>query len=115
MLKVDLFSDIGEVLQREHDALKELAARIYSQHAHLVELSQTLKTKTTPNEHAFFRSQSKEDSQTPASAVVRPVLGGVFRSFLGAYVVGIEPEYVHHICILYCHPLLLHVLYCRNP
>lgn len=76
-----MFSDIGEVLQREHDALKELAARIYSQHAHLVELSQTLKTKTMPNEHAFFRSQSKEDSQTPASAVVRPVLGGMLKQF----------------------------------
>ncbi|KAK4299615.1 hypothetical protein Pmani_028118 [Petrolisthes manimaculis] len=68
--------DIGEVLQREHDTLKELAAKVYAQHAHLVELSQTFKTKTVPNEHAFFRSESKEDAKTPASAVVRPVLGG---------------------------------------
>ncbi|KAK3862375.1 hypothetical protein Pcinc_031761 [Petrolisthes cinctipes] len=68
--------DIGEVLQREHDTLKELAAKVYAQHAHLVELSQTFKTKTMPNEHAFFRSESKEDAKTPASAVVRPVLGG---------------------------------------
>ncbi|XP_071550876.1 uncharacterized protein [Panulirus ornatus] len=68
--------DIAEVLQREHDTLKELAAKVYSRHAQLVELSLRFNTKVVPNEQAFFRPQSKEDTKTPASAVVRPVLGG---------------------------------------
>lgn len=70
--------DIAEVLQREHDTLKELAAKVYSRHAQLVELGQRFNTKIMPNEQAFFRPQSKEDTKTPASAVVRPVLGGLW-------------------------------------
>ncbi|XP_045612696.1 nucleoporin p58/p45 isoform X3 [Procambarus clarkii] len=68
--------DIAEVLQREHETLKEVAAKVYSKHAQLFELSQYLNTKAMPNEQAFFRPHSKEDHKTPASAVVRPVLGG---------------------------------------
>ncbi|XP_066944410.1 nucleoporin p58/p45-like isoform X4 [Macrobrachium rosenbergii] len=68
--------DIAEVLQREHEALKELAAKVYAKHAQLVDLSQRLNTKTVPNEQAFFREQSKKSSEKPASAVVRPALGG---------------------------------------
>nr|XP_053647542.1 uncharacterized protein LOC128698885 isoform X2 [Cherax quadricarinatus] len=68
--------DIAEVLQREHDTLKEVAAKVYAKHSQLVEQSQRLNTKAVPNNEAFFRPQSKEDHKTPASAVVRPVLGG---------------------------------------
>ncbi|XP_042225676.1 nucleoporin p58/p45-like isoform X3 [Homarus americanus] len=72
----ETLDDIAEVLQREHDTLKEVAAKVYAKHGQLVEISQRLNTQAMPNEHAFFRPQSKEDSKTPASAVVRPVLGG---------------------------------------
>lgn len=68
--------DIAEVLQREHDTLKELASKVYSKHSHLVELGHRLNTSTKPNDQGFFRPQSKEDAKIPASAVVRPVLGG---------------------------------------
>ncbi|XP_068233157.1 nuclear pore complex protein Nup58-like isoform X2 [Palaemon carinicauda] len=68
--------DVAEVLQREHEALKELASKVYAKHAQLVELSHRLNTKTVPNEQAFFREQSKKSAETPASAVVRPALGG---------------------------------------
>lgn len=68
--------DIAEVLQREHDTLKNLAAKVYAKHGQLVELSHLLKTKTTPNEQEFFRLYAKEDAKTPASSVVRPLLEG---------------------------------------
>lgn len=68
--------DIAEVLQREHETLKEMAAKVYAKHSQLVELSHHLSTKATPNEQAFFRPQSKKDAYTPASSVVRPVLAG---------------------------------------
>ncbi|KAK8381029.1 hypothetical protein O3P69_008146 [Scylla paramamosain] len=68
--------DIAEVLQREHDTLKDLAAKVYAKHSQLVELSHHLKTKAGPNEQEFFRPQAKENTKTPASSVVRPVLGG---------------------------------------
>lgn len=68
--------DIAEVLQREHDTLKDLAAKVYSKHSQLVELSHLLKTKAAPSEQEFFRPYAKEDTKTPASSVVRPVLGG---------------------------------------
>ena len=64
------------MLQREHDTLKELASKVYAKHSHLVELSQLLKTKAAPNEQEFFRPQTKENIKTPASSVVRSVLGG---------------------------------------
>ncbi|KAK7073407.1 hypothetical protein SK128_011232, partial [Halocaridina rubra] len=67
---------IAEVLQREHETLKEMAAKVYMKHAQLVELSQRLNTKIVVNDEAFFRPLSKEDAKIPASAVVRPVLGG---------------------------------------
>lgn len=68
--------DIAEVLQREHDTLKDLAAKVYAKHSQLVELSHHLKTKAGPNEQEFFRPLAKENTKTPASSVVRPVLGG---------------------------------------
>ena len=70
------FSDIAEVLQKEHEALKDLAAKVYSKHSQLVELSQRLNTKAVPNDQVFFREHSKKASELPASAVVRPALGG---------------------------------------
>ncbi|XP_042871749.1 nucleoporin p58/p45-like isoform X2 [Penaeus japonicus] len=68
--------DISEVLQHEHDTLKELASKVYTKHSQLVELGHRLNTSAMPHEQGFFRPQSKEDTKTPASAVVRPVLGG---------------------------------------
>lgn len=68
--------DISEVLQREHDTLKDLASKVYAKHSQLVELSHLLKTKAAPNEQEFFRPLTKENTKTPASSVVRPVLGG---------------------------------------
>ncbi|KAG0722272.1 Nucleoporin p58/p45 [Chionoecetes opilio] len=72
----DTEEDIGEVLQREHDTLKDLAAKVYAKHSQLVELSHALQTKAAPNEQEFFRPRAKENAKTPASSVVRPVLGG---------------------------------------